>query len=282
MPIEHLKPLLDWAVRELHRIDCELPQLDARLLLQHATGLSREDLIVEPERQVAPGIAENFRALIARRQAHEPVSRILGEREFYGRPFRLTPDVLDPRPDTETIVDLALPLMARACRILDLGTGSGAIIVTLLAERPDAVGVAVDLSPQALAVAAANAEALGVAQRISFSLGSWFEPVSGSFDLIVSNPPYIPAGDIAGLEPDVRNYDPHLALMGGSDGLDPYRSIAAGAGPHLASGGTILVELGAGQAEDVKSIFVTAGYHLLLQGIDLGGHIRGLAFRPAG
>ena len=287
MPIEHLKPLLDWAVQELRRIDSELPQLDARLLLQHATGLSREDLIVEPERQVAPGIAENFRALIARRQAHEPVSRILGEREFYGRPFRLTPAVLDPRPDTETIVNLALPLMNRDCRILDLGTGSGAIIVTLLAERPDAAGVAVDLSPAALAVAAVNAETLGVARRINFIPGNWFEPVSGSplsgrFNLIVSNPPYIPAGDIAGLEPDVRNYDPHLALIGGSDGLDSYRSIAAGAGLYLAPGGTVLVELGAGQAEDVKAIFVKAGYHLVQQAIDLGGHIRGLAFRPAG
>ena len=282
MPTDEVKRLLGWAVLELRRIDCELPHLDARLLLQHATGLSRGEMILEPGLKVAPVSAENFRALVARRQAHEPVSRILGEREFYGRPFRVTPDVLDPRPDTETIIDLALPLMAGTCRVLDLGTGSGAIIVTLLAERPDASGVAVDLSPAALGVAAANAEALGVAQRISFSEGSWFEPVSGRFDLIVSNPPYIPAGEIAGLEPDVRNYDPHLALAGGSDGLDPYRIIAARAGLHLAPGGTVLVELGAGQAEDVKAIFGNAGYCLAQQGIDLGGHIRGLAFRPEG
>jgi release factor glutamine methyltransferase len=278
MPTDKLQPLLNWAVRELGRGDFESPQLDARLLLQHATGISREDLILEPQREVAPAIADHFRQLVTRRLAHEPVSRILGEREFYGRPFKVTPDVLDPRPDTETLVDLALPLMGPGSRILDLGTGSGAIIITLLAERPDATGVATDLSAAALAVAAANAAALGVADRLDFVQGSWFGAVSGRFDLIVSNPPYIPSADIAGLEPDVRAYDPHLALSGGSDGLDPYRVIAAEATNHLAPGGYVVVEQGAGQADDVAAIFTATGFHLVRQGIDLGGHIRCLIF----
>jgi release factor glutamine methyltransferase len=278
MSTDRLQPLLDWAIQELRRGDFESPQLDARLLLQRATGCSREDMILEPEREVAPAIADHFRRLVTRRLAHEPVSRILGEREFYGRTFKVTPDVLDPRPDTETLVDLALPLMGPSSRILDLGTGSGAIIITLLAEWPDATGVATDFSAAALAVAAANAEALGVADRLSFVQGSWFGAVSGRFDLIVSNPPYIPSADIAGLEPDVRAYDPHLALAGGSDGLDPYRVIAAKAANHLMPGGCAVVEQGAGQADDVTAIFAAAGFHLVRQGIDLGGHIRCLVF----
>ena len=138
--------------------------------------------------------------------------------------------------------------------------------------------MAVDISPAALGVAAANAEALRVADRLSFVQGSWFDAVSGRFDLIVSNPPYIPSADIAGLEPDVRAYDPHLALAGGSDGLDPYRAIAAEANNHLVPGGCVVVEQGAGQADDVAAIFAAAGLYLVRQGIDLGGHIRCLVF----
>lgn len=279
MPSDTLKSLLDGAIAQLRRIDIETPQLDARLLLQHATGLSRETLILEPDRSVPPALASSFRALIARRLAFEPVSRIIGEREFYGRSFKVTSDVLDPRPDTETLIGLALPLMAANSRILDLGTGSGIIAITLLAETPDASGVAVDLSPAALDVARANAAALGVAERLTFLAGSWFAPVSGHFDLILSNPPYIPSADIAGLEPDVRNYDPHLALAGGKDGLDPYRMIATGAASHLAPGGHVLVEQGAGQADAVTAIFAAAGFRASGRGIDLGGHLRCLSFR---
>ncbi len=278
MPADRLQPLLDWAVLELRLIDVESPQLDARLLLQWATGLSRENLILEPERYVETAAAQTFRQFIARRLSHEPVSRILGEREFYGRPFQVTPAVLDPRPDTETLIDFALPMMPGGCRILDLGTGSGAIIVTLLAERPEATGVAVDLSGTALAVATANARAHSVADRLEFMQGSWFEPVAGRFDLIVSNPPYIPAGDIQGLEADVRDYDPHLALAGGPDGLDPYRAIAGAASDYLAPGGHIVVEQGAGQAQAVETIFAQSGYRLVGKGVDLGGHIRCLGF----
>lgn len=277
MPSDQLQSLLAWAIAELRTVDVETPQLDARLLLQHATGLSREDLILDPHRVVSREEARQFKTLVMRRVAFEPVSRIVGEREFYGRPFKVTADVLDPRADTETIINLALPLVRPGSQILDLGTGSGIIAITILCERPDATAVAVDLSPGALRVAAANAATLGVAGRITFLAGGWFEPVTGRFDLILSNPPYIPSADIAGLEADVRNYDPHLALAGGSDGLDPYRIIAAGAASHLLPLGHVLVEQGAGQADGVAAIFKAAGFNVIGRGVDLGGHLRCLA-----
>ena len=161
---------------------------------------------------------------------------------------------------------------------VDLGTGTGAIAITLLAERPDAIGVATDLSPDALAVARENAARLGAADRLTLLEGSWFTPVSGAFDIILSNPPYIPADEIAGLAPDVRNFDPALALSGGTDGLDPYRTIAAGAGVHLDGGGHVLVEIGAGQAGDVETIFAAHRFRTAGRHSDLGGHIRCLGF----
>jgi len=281
MPPETVEDLLQSARRRLEAAGCDTPLLDARLLLQRATGISREDMILDPRRAVDPEAVKTFETAIARRQAREPVSRILGEREFYGRRFLVTPDVLDPRPDTETLIEAALPLMLPGARVLDLGTGSGAIIVTLLAEKPDTSGVAVDMSSAACAVARANAERLGVADRLEVREGSWFGPVSGRFDVLVSNPPYIPQGQIAGLAPDVRDFDPALALSGGADGLAAYRAIAAGSAAHLADGGTVLVEIGAGQQYDVKEIFIQAGYRAVEEFVDLGCHIRCLSFRRA-
>ncbi len=332
MPSDTVQELLEDAKTKLAEAGCETPLLDARLLLQHAAGFSREDIILLTERVLEESTANNFAELIARRAAREPVSRILGEREFYGRVFQVTPSVLDPRPDTETLIDAGLgilhgplhptprsgeggerqraggavapgegphpsraegsarhpgsspgqalphPLGGEGKMILDLGTGSGAIIVTLLAECPDAIGVASDLSLEALAVARANAERLGVADRLQFVHGDWFSPVSGRFDLIVSNPPYIPAQDIAALSPDVRDFDPALALAGGADGLDPYRHIAAGAASHLRDGGTVLVEIGAGQAEAVEAIFAAAKFRPAARHFDLGRHVRCLMF----
>lgn len=279
MPADTLASLLAAASARLKASDT--PTLDARLLLQAAAGLSREDLILGPDRPLTPEQSDLFERFIARRERNEPVSRILGQREFFGRVFRVTPATLDPRPDTETIIDAALPLIGKAARLLDLGTGTGAIAITLLAERPDSTGVATDLSPAALEVAGENARALGVADRLALLQGSWFAPVSGRFDIILSNPPYIPAGEIAGLSPDVRNFDPSLALVGGTDGLDPYRIIASGAAAHLAAGGHVLVEIGAGQAEDVAAIFVGHGFRPAGRHRDLGGHERCLAFnRP--
>jgi release factor glutamine methyltransferase len=278
MPADRLAALLAAATARLKAAGADTPTLDARLLLQAAAGLSREELILGPDRQLSPAEHARFEDFVARRERHEPVSRILGEREFYGRSFIVTPATLDPRPDTETLIDAALSLMPPRARILDLGTGTGAIAVTLLAERPDASGVATDLSPEALAVAARNAALNGVADRLRLLEGSWFTPVSGVFDIIASNPPYIPVGDIAGLSPDVRNFDPRLALVGGDDGLDPYREIARNAARHLAERGHVLVEIGAGQADDVEAIFAAAGFTSHTRHRDLGGHVRCLAF----
>ncbi len=273
-----VRSLLAAARRRLRAADVGDEALDARLLLQRATGLSHSDIVADPDREIVTEAASVFEALVRRRLAFEPVSRILGEREFYGRVFRVTPDVLDPRPDTETLIDAALPLLKPGMRVLDLGTGSGAIIVTLLAERLEMTGVATDISAAALAVAMDNARRHGVAERLLTVAGSWFDPVVGTFDLIVSNPPYIPAADIARLEPDVRNYDPHIALAGGGDGLEAYRAIAAGARDHLTPRGLLMVEIGAGQAGEVGRIFAAEGYAARGQWQDLGGHVRVLAF----
>lgn len=278
MPPETAQALLAAAVARLRAAGCDTPELDARLLFQAATGLSREDLILASDHVIAAEHQARFEGFLQRREEREPVSRILGEREFYGRPFRVTPDVLDPRPDTETLIDAALRLMPGAARILDLGTGSGAIAVTLLAERADAFGLAVDVSEAALAVARENAARLGVTDRLTLAQGSWFSSVSGRFDIIASNPPYIPAAEIAGLSPDVRNFEPVLALLGGEDGLDPYRIIAATAGVHLNPAGHVLVEIGAGQGPAIEAIFAGHGFRLRAAHADLGGHFRCLDF----
>jgi release factor glutamine methyltransferase len=245
--------------------------------------LHHEDIVAEPDLIVLPDVAARFSLLIERRCRFEPVSRILGAREFYGRSFRVTPDVLDPRADTEMLIGAALELaMGKGpLRILDLGTGSGAIGVTLLAELPEATAVATDLSAAALAVAKGNAEALGVAGRASFVQANWFEGIGGKFDLIVSNPPYIPLGDIAGLAPDVREFDPSRALDGGPDGLEAYRRLASGAGGHLAAKGHVVLEIGAGQENAVNNLFKGQGFARESRHFDLSGHVRCLAFnRP--
>lgn len=259
--------------------ETEVPSLDARLLLQHATGLNHAELVADPEFEISATVAKQFEALVARRAAYEPVSRILGTREFYGRDFRVTPDVLDPRADTETIVDVCIAHKPK--RILDLGTGSGILAITLLAECPSATAVAVDLSSAALAVAKSNAENLGVAKQLTFIEGSWFSKVEGQFDLIVSNPPYIPAAEVPLLHVEVKDHDPYLALVGGDDGLECYRAIAASAAPHLTPEGVVALEIGAGQAAGVTAIFEAQGFQLTKQANDLGGHIRCLAFEIA-
>lgn len=279
---ETVAALLREARKTLHDADVDLSALDARLLLQAAAELSHEAIIVEPEIVLSNIQISQFKNFINRRMAHEPVSRILGLREFYGRPFQITKAVLDPRADTETLIELALELMSDSFHeVLDIGTGSGAIAVSLLAERTQLTGIAVDLSEDALHVAKQNALANGVSGRLRFHQGSWFEGLTQKFDLIVSNPPYIPHRSIVELESEVKDHDPHLALDGGYDGLFAYRAIAAGATPHLNDQGLIILEIGAGQGEDVKAIFVAHGFRLIQQKRDLGGHLRALAFGSA-
>jgi release factor glutamine methyltransferase len=250
--------------------------LDARLLLQDVLQCSHAELILRENDPLTDEKARRFFECVERRAADEPVTKILGAREFYGRMFHVTPDVLDPRQDTETIVDLCLEQKAQ--RILDLGVGSGAILLTLLTEWPEGQGLGVDASAAALAVARRNATALGCQARVEFIESHWFEKVQGKFDLIVSNPPYIPSGDIAGLERDVRDYDPHLALDGGGDGLAAYRAIAQQAGNHLSPAGRIVVEIGWGQEDDVAEIFTTQGFKLQAKRADLSGITRALQF----
>jgi release factor glutamine methyltransferase len=270
--------------------DIDGSALDARLLLQVVCDLTHEQIIAEPEKIVTEIQAAVFQSYLNRRLLHEPISRILGLREFYGREFVVTPAVLDPRADTEALIELIINSLRLDPRlrgddglgglhILDIGTGSGAIIITLLAELPTGRGLAVDLSIDALLVAKKNALRNGVSGRLYFHHGSWFEGVTGTFDLIVSNPPYIPQAEIATLETDVKDYDPHLALDGGGDGLYAYRALASGAADYLKVDGFIVVEIGAGQASDVTDIFARHNFKFYSQRVDLGGHVRALAFQ---
>lgn len=232
------------------------PARDARLLLAFALQIAPERLTLALPEALAPAAAARFEAALARREGRAPVSHITGRRAFWGRDFRVTPEVLDPRPETETLV--ALALREPFARLLDLGTGSGAILLTLLAERPGATGLGTDLSAGALGVARANAAALGLEARAAFALGDWFAAASGVFDLIVSNPPYVAAAEMAGLSPEV-GHEPRLALTPGGDGLDAYRALAGGAPRHLAPGGRLLVEIGPTQGTAVAALLAGAG-----------------------
>jgi release factor glutamine methyltransferase len=261
---------------------------DARLLVEAAAGCSKRDLVAEPGRHLTGDAAVRLAAMLERRVACEPVSRILGTRGFYGRDFAITPDVLDPRPETETLVDAALSIAAREgwttspIRILDIGTGSGCLLVTLLAELPQATGLGTDVSDKALAVARTNARQHGVADRASWRQTRSLAGIDGRFDLVVSNPPYIPSDEISRLEPEVRLYDPTPSLDGGTDGLAVYREIFAGIHERIGPG-WVLVEVGAGQAPSVIAAMEAAlPCEKLTQPetyCDLAGHTRCVAWK---
>jgi release factor glutamine methyltransferase len=279
-----VRALLTGAAARLAAAGVETPALDARLLLGEALGVSSAGLILAGEDAAGPQERARFEAMLRRRAAREPVSRILGRREFYGRPFRIAPAVLDPRPDTETLVEVALALagaMAPPVRMLDLGTGSGAILLTLLAELPDATGTGVDIDEAALDVARANATALGLEARARLLRSDWTSAVTGPFDLVVSNPPYVAAADIDALAPEVAAHEPRLALDGGPDGLAAYRAIAAAAPRLLRPGGALAVEIGAGQAEAVAALFAGCGLEDPASHTDLAGRPRVFVARTA-
>jgi release factor glutamine methyltransferase len=253
------------AARLLRLAKIETPELDARVLICHAAGLEHEALVASPDAALPADAASRFGAYLQRRLKGEPVSRILGVREFYGRAFRIDENTLDPRPDTETLIDAALAIVDRkgsrdaSLEILDLGTGSGAILLTLLAELPRATGIGADISLAALKLAKANAEALGVGGRAGFVAADWFTGIGGAFDLVGANPPYLATAAIESLPIEVCSHDPLQALDGGADGLAAYRRIAAVARTSLKPGGSLLVEIGADQAEAVVSLFGDAG-----------------------
>ncbi len=232
---------------------------DARLLLAHALGVEPVDVIMRENDSIDILVLTAFEEAVQRRLRGEPVSRIRGWREFYGRRFAVTPDVLDPRPETELLVEQGLKRLAQAGRLLDLGTGSGCILISILAERADAAGTGLDISPAALAVALHNAETLGVPGRATFIEGGWNHALPGPFDLALSNPPYIAEAEMAGLATDVRGYDPHVALTPGGDGLDPYRAILRAMQDWLSPGGCIGFEFGIDQAGAVNMLMRQAG-----------------------
>ena len=238
------------------------PERDARLLLRWAAKMDGAQLSAVLTDPATPGEIGRFERAIEAREGRAPVSHITGEREFWGRRFRVTNAVLDPRPETETLIGHALE-GPPACCVLDLGTGSGCILLTLLAEWPLARGVGVDNSAAALAVASRNASSLGLAERVEMILGDWCAGRQGQFDLIVSNPPYIAADELDGLSPEVRLHEPLSALSPcgdpGGDGLEAYRRIAAGIGPLLALDGRLLMEIGPRQAAAVSKILTDAG-----------------------
>ncbi|MGU3537448.1 peptide chain release factor N(5)-glutamine methyltransferase [Methylobacterium sp. A54F] len=258
---------------------------EARFLVLGLLGLARADLVLAGGEPIGPRGAACLAEAAARRLAGEPVARILGEWEFWGLTFRLSPETLVPRPDTETLVETALRLYPPlAPRILDLGTGSGCILVALLAERPGAFGVGLDRSHGALVTARANAEANGVGARAAFLRGDWCAALAGPFDLVVSNPPYIASPIIPTLDAAVRAHDPGAALDGGADGLDAYRAILAAARPGaglVAPGGRLILEIGYDQAEAVDRLGRAAGWGPAERVRDLAGNPRVLAFGPA-
>lgn len=267
--------------QSLMRAGSASPGLDARLLVEGSLGVESAD----PDLILTAQALARLDDFAARRVAGEPVWRILGEREFWGLPFRLSPATLEPRPDSETIVETALARLAERreenLQLLDLGTGTGCLLIALLSELPQARGLGIDLSEEACRTAAANAALNGVDGRVTFRQGSWTEGLSGRFDLIVSNPPYIPSAEIATLSVEVREHDPLLALDGGADGLGPYRLFVSALPPLLAPGGVIIFEIGAGQGPDVVALMRAGGLEFRGSRNDLGGHERALIFTLA-
>jgi release factor glutamine methyltransferase len=262
--------------------EIESAELDARLLVGAALNLDLTGIITAASRKLTPDESNRLEAFAARRVNGEPVARILGQKEFWGLPLKLSTATLVPRPDTETVVELALEIIRaappRALRIADLGAGTGAILLALLHELPAALGVGTDISLEALRIARRNAADLGLASRAAFVACNYAAALAGPFDLIVSNPPYIRSADIAGLSPEVRDHDPHTALDGGVDGLDAYRALVPQAADRLTPGGALVVEGGKGQSGPIEALMTAAG--LSVQDpvkTDLSGIFRAIA-----
>lgn len=280
-----IRRVLEWSAKDLAQRGAESPRLDAELLVAEALGIDRVGLYLDLDRPLGRPELDRIRPLIERRRTREPVAYILGRREFWGRTFEVTAAVLVPRPDTETLVERALALLPPDAEgaMLDLGTGSGILAVTLAAERPTIHADAVDLSAEALAVARRNAARHQVIERITFFEGDLFAPLprERAYDLVVSNPPYIPEDEVPVLAPEVARWEPRLALAAGKDGLAVLRRIAAESVSRLRPGGRVLVEIGAGQAEAVRALFAQNELGEILVHKDLAGIDRVVEARRA-
>jgi release factor glutamine methyltransferase len=263
----------------------DTPELDARVLLGHALGLDHAGIAAGSDRRLAAAELEQLERIAARRLRREPVARIVGVKEFWGLPIRLSPATLVPRPETETVVETALAALeaegrrAHPLRLADLGTGSGAILCALLTELPAAFAVGTDINPSALATARENARALGVERRAAFIVGDLGAAIASGLDLLVCNPPYVRRAEIESLAPEVRDYEPRRALDGGDDGLSAYRALAGDAARLLGARSHLVLEIGAGQASAVTALFRAQGFdsvdrHPDLAGIDRALHIR--------
>jgi release factor glutamine methyltransferase len=272
--------VVTWAAEDFRARGIENPRLEAELLLSYVLGVDRVRIVVDRERPLAPEELSHYRQAIVRRRAGEPVAYIRGFREFYGRPFRVDRRALIPRPDTEILVQVALERSAGislSARVLDLCTGSGCVAITIARERPTNQVAAVDVSTDALALARENALRLGAVHNVRWAAGDLYAPLDPArdrYDVITANPPYIPEGEIGELSRDIREFEPHIALSGGGDGLDTVRRIVGGAAPFLADRGVVAVEIGAGQAPAVLQLFREAGFQAVRADRDYGGHER--------
>lgn len=267
----------------------ETAPLDARLLLEHASGLSSTDLAIQAKQEANATLVHDAQALVALRLTGMPVAKIIGHKEFWGRRFHVSPAVLDPRPDSETLIEAALALLPedKALRLIDLGTGSGCLLLTLLAERPLARGLGIDKSRAALSLARRNAHCLklgldlnlGLRRRVALRHGDWLHGVNATADMIIANPPYIESGAIDRLDRDVRLFDPRLALDGGRDGIGPYYALIAPSFQCLTGGGHLLLEIGVTQAEAISALMAAAGFADISLRQDLAGRDRVLIGR---
>jgi release factor glutamine methyltransferase len=279
-----VRDVLGAARTRLAEAGIETASVDARVLLEFALARPQVWLHANPEALIAAADLDRFEGLLARREQRQPVSQIVGRREFWSLSFDVTRDVLTPRPDSETLIEAVLeqlPDRTAPIRILDLGTGTGCLLLTLLSEYGSATGVGIDVSPAALQVAARNGQKLGLDARVDWMLGQWDTQLDANFDVVISNPTYIESGALAALDRDVVDYEPHLALDGGADGLDAYREILTHMANVLAANGLLAFEIGEGQADAITALASGAGLNLRAARQDLSNILRVLVFdRP--
>ena len=281
-PGQRLDSFLSKAAKALEAAGVEAARREARLLLAEALGMPQSAVFAQPERPLSQSEVASAERLLSRRLAGEPLSRIRGKREFWSLEFTISPDTLDPRPDSEVLVEsvlAALPDRAAPLRILDLGTGSGCLLLALLSELPNARGLGVDCSAAALDTARANAQSLGLASRVEFRKGNWAQGLEGGWDAVISNPPYIASVEVEQLEDAVRLYDPPAALDGGDDGLDAYRAILPDIRRLLKPGGLLALEMGWQQEAALRKLLGQQGFEGVQCHLDLGGRARCLTLR---